>query len=127
MEQRRKKVLITAKYLRNNPNEVFVFGDNFQHRGLGGAALLRNEANTYGFITKKFYNNKDSSFYHPDEYRDIYIDEIAKLVKVILKSNKTFLISKLGAGLANRYHIFEEVIESYIKIDLNFPNVKFLW
>lgn len=39
-----------------------------------------------------------------------------------------FLISKLGAGLANKYGIFEEVIEPHIKADLSdFENVRFLW
>lgn len=43
-------------------------------------------------------------------------------------SDKLFLISKVGAGLANRYGIFEDVIEKNIKKDLeSFRNVKFLW
>lgn len=42
--------------------------------------------------------------------------------------NEIFLISKLGAGLANRYGIFEKIIEPTIKVllsDLN--NVRWLW
>ena len=44
---------ITQKYLREHSNEIFVFGDNILRKGHGGAAALRNEPNTYGFITKK--------------------------------------------------------------------------
>jgi hypothetical protein len=121
--------IITKEYLRQNPDHVFVFGDNIARRGKGGAAILRDESNTYGFITKEFPNNSTGSFYTINEYRRIYKYEIFKL-KVELHSNsdKLYLISKLGAGLANKFHIFEEIIELNIKNDLkDFKNVKFLW
>jgi len=52
---------MTKEYLRAHPEVIFVFGDNLIHRGKGGAAKLRDEPNTYGFITKKYPNNIDSS------------------------------------------------------------------
>jgi hypothetical protein len=140
-----EEIIITAEYLRSHPNEIFVFGDNNLRKGKGGAAFLRDEKNVYGFITKKYPSNDDDSFYRPDEYENIYWEEIQKLRNHILIFNgrfmvdkneniidtkeiyKIFLISKLGAGRANRYHIFEEVIEPNIKKDLDYENVKFLW
>lgn len=121
--------MITKQYLRRHPNHVFVFGDNNLRRGKGGAAYLRDELNTYGFITKKKPNNFDSSFYTVDEYIKVYKEEINKLISEIKEyDDRIYLISKLGAGLANKYRIFEEVIEKNIKEDLkNFNNVKFLW
>jgi hypothetical protein len=119
---------ITKEYLRNHPNEIFVFGDNLQRAGLGGAAYLRNEPNTYGFVTKKLPNKKPASYYEPQEYAEIYWEEIDRLKKTIIANpNKIYLISKIGAGLANLNHIFELVIEPNIKNDLDLPNVKFLW
>jgi hypothetical protein len=119
---------ITEDYLRKHPNEIFVYGDNTEHYGLGGAAKLRYSVNTYGFITKKYPDNKDSSFYTLPEYQKVYDNEITKLRKIISENTEiTFLISKLGAGLANRYKIFELVIEPNIRKDLNYPNVRFLW
>ena len=52
-----------------------------------------------------------------------------KLKKVITENpDKTYLISKLGAGLANRYMIFETIIGPNIKKELlHFKNVRFLW
>ena len=123
------EIIITKDYLKSHQNEIFVFGDNTLHQGKGGAAALRNESNVYGFITKRYPNNDDKSFYKPVVYAEIYAIEIDKL-KNAIESNqdKIFLISKLGAGLANRYNIFEKVIAKFIKNDLSaYKNVKFLW
>lgn len=122
-------LIITKKYLIDHPDHIFVFGDNLDRKGYGGAAQFRCMDNVYGFITKKHPDNLDTSFYLPKEYLPVYAQEIIDLMKQI-ESNPdyTFLISKLGAGLANRYNIFEEVIEPNIKEDLkDYNNVRFLW
>ena len=120
---------VDATFLRANPDCVFVFGDNLARRGKGGAAALRDEPNTYGFITKKQPLNTDSAFYRPDEYKEIYKNEVEKLLNEIFDNpDKGYLISKIGAGLANRFGIFEEIIEPNLKRDLDdFHNVAFLW
>ena len=120
---------ITIAYLRAYPNIIFVFGDSLHGRGYGGAAALRDGSNTYGFLTKKAPANFDGAFYHPEEYTHIFEMEL-QLLKSIIEHNKdkTYLISKIGAGLANRFGIFENVIEPRIKKELEYyPNVEFLW
>ena len=79
--------------------------------------------------TKKFPNNRNDSFYKPDEYRAIYQEEISKLKRLIESSpEKKFLIAKVGGRYANRFRIFNEVIEPQIKEDLKaYNNVTFLW
>jgi hypothetical protein len=115
---------VTAEFLKENPNVTFVFGDNLIRKGKGGAAALRDEPNTYGFITKKYPNNQDSSFYRPDEYVELFYAELLRLAKEIEKnSERTYLISKLGGGLANRYKIYEEIIEPSLKKLALFENV----
>jgi hypothetical protein len=119
---------VTTQILTENPSCIFVFGDNTLRRGNGGAAILRHHPQSYGFITKRYPTYEDAAFYRPEEYQEIYKQELEKLKKEIINnSDKTFLISLIGAGLANRYKIFETVIEPSIKKDLDFPNVKFLW
>ena len=122
-------MMITTEFLQENKHVVFVFGDNLSRKGKRGASMMRDEPNTYGFITKKFPSNYSSSFYGVDEYRGVYLREIRKLQTEIMKyPAKTYLISKLGSGLANKFNIFEEVIEKYMKRNLNgFHNVDFLW
>jgi hypothetical protein len=121
-------MLIDKEYLRNNPNHIFVFGDNLLRRGKAGAAALRDEPNTYGFITKKYPSNRDDAFYKPMEYRKVFSEELAKLDKYI-KSNpdKIFLLSKVGAGLANKYGIYKYIIEPvFTALEKEYNNVKFL-
>lgn len=121
--------IIDGLYLKNNPNHIFVFGDNTIGKGYGGGARFRDHPQAYGFITKKFPNNEDVAFYTPKEYNTVYQEELKFLIGHIEDNpNLIFLISKLGAGLANKYRIFELVIAPNIKTDLaNFPNVEFLW
>ena len=120
---------MTAEYLNSHPDEIFVFGDNTRRIGTAGAAALRHCPNSYGFITKKFPNNRNDSFYKPDEYRAIFQEEISKLKRLIEASpEKKFLIAKIGGRFANRFRIFNEVIEPQIKEDLKaYSNVTFLW
>ena len=117
--------IITAEFLDENPNYIFVFGDNLLRKGKKGAAILRDHPQAYGFITKKIPNNYNSSFYKPHEYQEIFQIEYLKLVNKIKRNpDKVFLISKLGSGLANKYHIFEKVIEKSIKkLEFKFSNV----
>ena len=115
---------VTEEFLRANPNVIFVFGDNLIRQGKGGAAKLRDEPNAYGFITKKAPNNDDESFYRPPEYADMFYAELLQLAKEIEKNpEKTFLVSKLGAGLANKYKIYEVIIEAGLKKLELFKNI----
>lgn len=115
---------VTAKFLRENPNVVFVFGDNLVRKGKGGAAKLRDEPNTYGFVTKKYPNNEDGSFFRPLEYEELFWAELMLLsVEIEKHHERTYLISKLGAGLANKYCIYEKVIEPGLKKLELFDNV----
>jgi len=120
--------IIDKDYLEDNPKVVFVFGDNIQRSGYGGAAVLRDCINAYGFITKKRPDNGSTSFFKPEEYKLRFEMEIKRLEKRVTASpNTTFLVSALGAGLANRYNIYEEVIEEGLKeFSKKFKNVKLL-
>jgi len=120
---------VTVSFLRTHRDHIFVFGDNIERTGKGGAAELRDELNTYGFITKRAPNFKDEAYFTPKEYKKIYQQELMKLkAKIQENPSKTFLISKIGSGLANKHGIFEEVIEPGIKKALkNYKNVIFLW
>ena len=121
--------IITRDYLRKNPNHIFVYGDNSLHRGLKGAAILSTEPNSCGFITKKYPRGDNDAFYKCSEYEVIFNKEIDKLVeKIVANPSKIYLISKVGAGLANRFKIFEKIIEPNIKTILSkYSNVVFLW
>jgi len=119
---KKNNIVITSKYLKEHSNHIFVFGDNLIHKGKGGAAIFRDYPNSLGFITKKYPNNLDDSFYRPEEYKPIFWQCVNELVITIrFNPDKIFLVFKLGAGLANKYHIWEEIIYS------NLPNELFMF
>lgn len=120
---------MTKEFLDSNPNSIFVFGDNTIRQGYGGAAILRDHPQSYGFITKKFPNNDDNSFYTPKEYAVVFFDEIVNLIEKIKEEPfKTFYISQLGGGLANKYKIWEKIIKNGLEKNLtHLSNVIFLW
>ena len=85
--------IIDEQYLKEHPNEIFVFGDNLDRLGYGGAAMLRDLPNTYGFITKKSLLHEKDSYYRPDEYEPIFYKEIAKFINIAQQNpDKTYLI-----------------------------------
>lgn len=120
---------ITENFLKENPEAIFVFGDNTIRKGYGGGASLRDHPRTYGFLTKKFPDNRDSSFYDCEEYRSVFPIELENLKTYINEhSENTFYISQLGGGLANRYHIWEIIIKNSLEKEFeNYDNVIFLW
>lgn len=126
---RHDNFLIDKSFLDSNPNAIFVFGDNLHRVGYGGAAKLRDHPQTYGFITKKAPDNLDESFYRPESYAVEFLAYLVELQLFIEKNtDKTFYISQLGGGLANRYKIWEKVIQpKLIKYLSHYDNVVFLW
>lgn len=121
--------IVTKEFLDENPNAVFVFGDNTHRIGYGGAALLRYHPQTYGFITKKSPDNLDQSFYRPESYQIDFNIYALELQLVIEKNpDKIYYISQLGGGLANRYKIWEKVIKPGLEKNFShYDNVVFLW
>lgn len=120
---------VTYQFLEENPQAIFVFGDNLLRKGTGGAAALRHHVQSLGFVTKKSPTHADYAYYRPEEYKEVYAKEIENLKHMISNNpGKTFYISMLGAGLANKFGIFEMVIRPNLKIDLrDYPNVVHLW
>lgn len=120
-------MIITADILNKNPDWIFVFGDNTFRRGLGGAAKLRYHPQSYGFITKKKPDYQDTSFYKVEEYKEVFIEEMNKLIEFIRTNpSKIFMISKIGAGLANKYGIYEAIIKDGLNVLKEFENVRIL-
>lgn len=118
---------ITKEYLNNHPNHIFVYGDNIIHKGLGGAAKLRYVKNTYGFITKKYPNTNINSYFTVEEYKPIFNQELNKLIREIQNNpTKIYLVSRLGAGLANKFGIYEAIIKNGLEVLKQFNNVKFI-
>lgn len=80
-------------------------------------------------LLKKNPDNRDESFYNPDNYRMDFLAYAVELQIFIEKNiEKTFYISQLGGGLANRYKIWEKVLKPGLEKYFScYDNVVFLW
>ena len=88
---------ITRKDLRNNPNKIYLFGDNLLKTGFGGQAKeMRNEPNAIGIPTKKKPFMSNDSFFSDNDFNAIkkILDEIF----ICIPHNVTIVIPKAGLG-----------------------------
>jgi hypothetical protein len=124
-----KNITITHEFLDRDSNAYVIFGDNLIKKGFGGAAKLRDHPHAIGFITKKYPDNKDESFYRPEEYSPVFFEELEKLkVMIKRKPDKTFYITQLGGGLANKFRIWQTLVHHNLVMSLEkFENVVFCW
>lgn len=66
---------ITRQMLRDEPEKLFVFGDNMVHRGLGGQAKeMRGEPNAVGIPTKRFPSMTIGSFLRDSDWYEWKIE-----------------------------------------------------
>lgn len=93
---------IVREDLRENPNKLFLFGDNLEGVGFGGQAKeMRGEPNALGIPTKKKASHEEDSYMTDKEFVSNVVAINLALAK-IPKENKIVVISKngLGTGLA---------------------------
>ena len=103
--------VITQKFifrsdLQNNPNILYLFGDNTQRVGLGGQAKeMRGEPNAVGIATKLTPSMDDNAFFHDDTFGDnmvvIVEDFIPAFKHVAMGGTVVVPEDGLGSGLSD--------------------------
>lgn len=92
----------SRKEIQDNPEKLYVFGDNFQREGFGGqAAEARNEPNSLGIATKI----SPAALLHDKHYSEVVFREFLPkflLLKMQLDTGGTVVWPKdgIGTGLA---------------------------
>lgn len=95
--------------LKNNPQALYLFGDNESRRGLGGQAKeMRGEPNAIGIRTKRAPDNRADSFWNegpgnaPSHFIAMVESDFAP-VRAALGRNELVIIPAdgLGTGLAD--------------------------
>lgn len=88
----------------NKSDHLYIYGDNIIHKGAKGQAIIRYLSNAMGIPTKKFPNNRPSSYLSDDEYEnncELISESIDRIVK--LADSYVYLVlpaNGLGTGLA---------------------------
>ena len=117
-----QKEWFSIEQCNQNPNKIYVFGDNDIRRGQAGQAKIRYCKNAFGIPTKRLPSMNKNAFYRDSE-SDMknMITSLQKLYKLAKKGNIiVFPESGLGTGLAkmNTYSpkVFNEmnrIIQTY--------------
>ena len=97
---------ITRQMLRDEPEKLFVFGDNLERRGFGGQAReMRGEPNAVGIPTKRSpWMTEDAFFTNDDFYvaRTEVDKAMAKLAAHLLAGGTVvWPVDGIGTGLAD--------------------------
>lgn len=110
--------------LKNNPDVVFLFGDNVERKGLGGQAkAMRGEPNALGVATKWAPHSGDSAFFSDDRIADIepiFAADIAPAFQAIHEFDKLVVLPTdgLGTGLSElpqRAPQCNAILEEYLR------------
>lgn len=94
----------SPKQCQENPNKIYIFGDNSIFKGKAGQANIRNCTNSFGIPTKRFPTMEANAFMRdtPKDYE--YINVEFKTLKKIIENKMydTIVFPKdgLGTGLA---------------------------
>lgn len=96
--------IFSVEDCNNNPNKIYIFGDNLCGVGKGGQAIIRDCDNAFGIPTKRAPSMNSSAFFSDnfDEYEAVK----SKIEQLILlascKKTTIFVFPKagLGTGLA---------------------------
>lgn len=92
---------ITRNMLQANPNALYVFGDNFERRGLGGQAKeMRGEPNAVGIATKHKPSNTAEAFFTDADFAQAKAEFADKLgyLRSELESGKDIYFPEDGIG-----------------------------
>ena len=115
---RKNPSIWTVNDVRNNPNEIFVFGDNEERRGEGNQAIIRNEPNTHGIAVKKAPKWDDNAYWYDDDYdrtTGIIDIDIASLQEKHSGKRWVFPYGGMGTGMGKPRHGTNENTMAYLR------------
>jgi hypothetical protein len=100
----RYEKVITVEMCRENPDQIFVFGDNLIHKGKApgsGQAVIRDEPNAIGIPTKRLPSNKPEAFFsdQDDELKAVR-DALADIYRRARGKTVVFPADGVGTGRA---------------------------
>ena len=98
-----QKEWYSVKQCRDNPRNLYIFGDNTFRKGKAGQAQIRDEVNSFGVCTKWAPNMSEGAFFKDFENCMKIVDrDLDELIKQKDKwDNIVFPYDGLGTGLSD--------------------------
>ena len=116
-----QKEWYTVEQCKNNPNNLYIFGDNTLRIGKAGQAIIRDCKNSFGIATKINPGMKINDFMKDDiQSLKIIKQDILGLIKISKSYNNIiFPYSGLGRGLSdmpNKCPLLYEILKDKLHI-----------
>lgn len=107
----------TVPLCRSQPDRIFIFGDNLKRSGKGGQAIIRDEPNTLGIVTKVGPWRTESAYFS-DKKSEInaMLSDLRKMWNVSRKSDIVFPTGGLGTGLAQMQYWSPKAYDKLCKV-----------
>ena len=116
--------MFTEEIVKNNPNKLFVFGDNMLRYGKGGQAIIRDLPNTLGIVTKRAPRTDEFAYFSDaDDEMDAMLQDIRKLYLINRCNVFTHIVfptKGIGTGRAHMkskspmlYKMMKNKLETY--------------
>ncbi|RLC45641.1 MAG: hypothetical protein DRH57_07590 [Candidatus Cloacimonadota bacterium] len=104
-----------------NPNKLYVFGDNMIRRGKGGQASIREAANSIGLATKRLPSMSVASFFSDKEDEYCIVEEdiekiLSEMQKDLRYDTLVLPFDGLGTGLSQMPEKSPELFEHMVTI-----------
>ncbi|RZK42741.1 MAG: hypothetical protein EOO57_00740 [Hymenobacter sp.] len=120
-----KQKMIYRQDLQQNPDKIYLFGDNEERRGLGGQAIqMRGEPNAVGVRTKRRPRLKESDFWTDETFDSNcrLIEEDLAPVRQHLAAGGTVIMPEdgIGTGLAQ---LAERAPKTYVYLQEAFASL----
>lgn len=85
----------------DNPDKLYVFGDNLIRAGTAGQAVIRNQYNSFGIPTKRYPATTEHSYFHDAACERNHVLSALRTLYVMGKERTiVFPLDGIGTGLA---------------------------
>ena len=107
---------------KNNPDKLYVFGDNLKRSGKGGQAVIRGLPNTVGIATKRYPSMDEGAFFTAGTTSRIVVEDIANVFRRFAEGSYKKLVLPshgIGTGLAQLQERAPHMLEIINKVFYN--------
>ena len=119
--------MFTEEIVKNNPNKLFVFGDNMLRYGNSGQAVIRDLPNTFGIATKRSPRTVNAAYFSDtDDDMDAVFHDIRKLYLISRCNVFTHIVfptKGIGTGRAemkSKSPMLYKMMKNRLKIYFNY-------
>ena len=116
---------LTSKLCQDNPNKIYVCGDNLAGYGTAGQACIRKEPNSFGIPTKRYPSMSAGSFFTDQKCEEEHVLNSLRDLYVLSKRHTIVFPTKgIGTGLAKMKETSPAVYTKMCEILLKHFGVK---